>query len=166
MAEFLAFLDLTLSFYTGRCRVSSMAMPPDAFYLKILGVLPQQHHLDFFESGALGYNTRDIEDDKVVTVLVKALHMTKGTKTAVVIATPKSLEKETLQGISNTARRIMRRFKGKDRKVKRIVTAVKRLRIASRLLSDQPALWVSIGYCETDPVPEWLREKLWTMTTT
>jgi hypothetical protein len=166
MTGFRAFLDLTLLFYTGRCRVPSMAMPLDAFYLKILGVDPQQHHLDFFESGARGYNTRAIEDDKVVTVLVKALYMTMGTKTAIVIATPRSLEKQTLQEISNHARRIVRRFKGKDRQVKRIVTAIKRLRIASRLLSDQPALWVSIGYCEEDPVPQWLREKLWTMTTT
>jgi hypothetical protein len=148
--------------------VSTMALPLLTFYRNLTGLVPQEQHRDFYESGAQGYNTRDIEDDKVRTVLVKALHMAIATNSSVVITTPKSLEKNTLQEISKHARQFVRRFKGKDDQVKLIVAAIKRLRIASRLLSPngQPSQWVTIGYCDTDPVPEWLREKLWTTTKT
>jgi hypothetical protein len=145
-----------------------MALPLLTFYQHLTGLTPQEHHRAFYESGAQGFNTRDIEDDKVRTVLVKALYMAIATNGSVVITTPKSLEKLTLQEISKHARQIVRRFKGKDNQVKLIVAAIKRLRIASRLLSprDQPPQWVTIGYCDTDPVPLWLLEKLWTTTTT
>lgn len=144
-----------------------MALPLLTFYQKLTGLTPQEHHRDFYASGAQGFNTRDIEDDKVRTVLVMALWLTQ-TNPRVVLTTPKSLEKQTLQGIQKHARLILRRFNGREKQVKNIVAAFKKLQIVSRLLSpnDQPPQWVTIGYCDTDPVPEWLREKLWTTTKT
>jgi hypothetical protein len=139
-----------------------MALPLLAFYKSLMGLTPPENHLSFYGSGARGFNTRDTDDDQVRAMLAKALWLTMRYP-RVSILTPKTLEKQTLQEIQKHARFILRRFKGNTDQVKRIVAAFKKLQVVSRLLTqnDQQTQWVSISYSDTDPVPDWLKEKLW-----
>lgn len=129
------------------------------FHERLLGVAPSEQHLKFYEASARGFNKSDFDQESFLASFILAVHDAK--QGPVVVVVPKALEKEILGAMTASARLILRRFKGKPVPVKSFTDAVKKLRLASVLLEAEPERWVSIGLSDQDPIPSWLRSKLW-----
>jgi len=136
-------------------------MTIEQFHRYLLGVPPTEDQGAFYKSGRRGVNFSGINRNGFRAVFVLAVYHAKNGPVVFVVS--KALEKKVLTTIQENVRKIFRRFKGKEVPVKAFANRIKQLKIASRLLQEEPAqYWVSVGLSENDPIPEWLRNKLWT----
>lgn len=131
------------------------------FHRRLLGIPPSDHHRSFYESTARGFNRNNFDDNDFLATFVKALALSH--KGPVVIVTTKALEKVVIEAIKAKFRMVVRRYKSKEDRVKDLTNHIKRLRLATRYLreDEEPDHWVSVGLGSTDPIPSWLRTKLW-----
>lgn len=134
----------------------------EKFHRYLLGVPPTENQCAFYRSKRRGVNFSGFDRDGFRAVFVLAVYTAN--YGPVLLVTSKALEKKVLAAIQEVAREIFRRFKGKEVPVKAFANCIKQLKIASRFLqpNDEPRHWFSVGLGENDPIPGWLRNKLWT----
>lgn len=138
-----------------------MSLP--RFHQSLTGREPSELHLKFYEASARGFNKGDFNEEEFLSPFVLAIH--QATRGPVIVIVPRALEQEVLGAITSESRRILRRFRGKPEPVKRFTDAVKRLKLAGKMADNEPERWVSFGLSDKDPIPSWLKSKLWPMTT-
>lgn len=137
----------------------------EQFHHYLLGVPPSADQEAFYKSQKRGVNFSGLDKSCFRAVFVLAVYHAKGGPVVLVVS--KALEKEVLTAIQETARKIFRRFKGQEVRVKAFTNCIKQLKLVSRFLQpdEEPThQWFSIGLSEKDPIPGWLRNKLWTKT--
>lgn len=139
-----------------------MALTLPQFHCSLLGSEPTELQSRFYSlpGQGRGFDARDPDPDRFAASFVLALYLARSGQ--VILATPKPYEPKVIEQVNYWTRLIFRRFKGKTLAVKRTASAIKQLRIASRMLIqiEEPDRWVSIGLSKDDPIPSWLREKL------
>jgi hypothetical protein len=136
----------------------------EQFHRHLLGAPPTEDQGAFYKSGRRGVNFSGFDKNSFRAVFVFAVYHAKSGPVVLVVS--KALEKEVLTSIQETTRKIFRRFKGRESQVKAFANCIKQLKLVSRFLQpdEEPDRWFSIGLGEKDPIPEWLRNQLWTKT--
>jgi hypothetical protein len=137
-------------------------MTIEQFHRYLLGIPPTEDQGTFYKFGGRGVNFSGLDKNGFRAVFVRAVYHAKDGPVILVVS--KALEKKVLAAIQENTREICRRFKGQEMPVKAFTDRIKQLKLVSRYLQpdEEPAQWFSVGLGEKDPIPEWLRNKLWT----
>ena len=113
-------------------------------------------------SGIRGFDSRDPDDgDTFQGALALALFQTEGQQ-KVYLLVPKAQQEKIFRWLKLVARQLIRARRDNAEHVEAIRDLFRYLIMQSRVLQfpDEPPRWVSIGFCSTDPLPEWMKGRL------
>jgi len=135
------------------------------FHRGLYGPEPNPASLKLYEAaegnGIQGYDARVLDPDEFLASLALALHLTEN-QHRVYILVPKARQEQVLTQLKNVARQMIQARKDSPSGVQFVKDVFALLVMESRVLQfpDPPDRWVSIGFCSTDPLPEWMKGRL------